>query len=256
MIKIQIEGRTPYEVAANLQEMVNALREPMGADATPQLDPYPDGAPVPTTPLPSPAPTAGYVPTPQPPAAVSVPSVPEPGTHLPGVVDSRGIPWDARIHAESKAIKQDGQWRNKRGVDKVLLSQVEAQLLGGAVPPAPTFAASVPIGPPAIPQPPVTAPPGAPAPAPLPVTGPPPLSPQPPVEDPVLTAIQLGDRLLSGAGLHGQEAMEGAGADLIEVCARHRMANLADLKHPDHCDMVHSVIAQLRDLCAKWQVAL
>lgn len=52
-------------------------------------------------------------------------------------VDSRGLPWDERIHASTKATNGDGSWRNKRGVDKALLEAVEAELAGGAVPNAP-----------------------------------------------------------------------------------------------------------------------
>lgn len=56
-------------------------------------------------------------------------------------VDSRGLPWDERIHASTKATNGDGSWRNKRGVDKALLEAVEAELAGGvSVPPSPTDA--------------------------------------------------------------------------------------------------------------------
>lgn len=45
-------------------------------------------------------------------------------------VDSRGIPWDSRVHSSSKAINEsDGQWKKMRGVDPKLLSKVEAELL-------------------------------------------------------------------------------------------------------------------------------
>lgn len=54
-------------------------------------------------------------------------------------VDSRGLPWDERIHAGTKATNADGSWRNKRGVDKALVEAVEAEL-AGAVPNAPTDA--------------------------------------------------------------------------------------------------------------------
>lgn len=42
--------------------------------------------------------------------------------------DSNGLPWDERIHASSKALNADGTWRTKRGVDKALVAQVEAEL--------------------------------------------------------------------------------------------------------------------------------
>jgi len=54
----------------------------------------------------------------------------EPLTNLtPPDVDVRGIPWDERIHASTKATNGDDTWRNKRGVDKALLAAVEAELL-------------------------------------------------------------------------------------------------------------------------------
>jgi hypothetical protein len=59
-------------------------------------------------------------------------------------VDSRGLPWDERIHASTKATNGDGSWRNKRGVDKALVEAVEAELAGSdAVPNVPEPAATV-----------------------------------------------------------------------------------------------------------------
>lgn len=56
-------------------------------------------------------------------------------------LDSAGIPWDVRIHAGSKArMKADNTWKLKPGVDKALVEQVKAELLGVQavpVPPAP-----------------------------------------------------------------------------------------------------------------------
>lgn len=43
-------------------------------------------------------------------------------------VDSRGIPWDERIHAVTQAVNSDGTWRNRRSVDRNLVDQVEAEL--------------------------------------------------------------------------------------------------------------------------------
>lgn len=47
-------------------------------------------------------------------------------------LDDRGMPWDERIHASSKAINADGTWRYKRGVDKTLIDEVEKELSGNA----------------------------------------------------------------------------------------------------------------------------
>ena len=71
--------------------------------------------------------------------------------------DSEGLPWDARIHASSKALVADGSWRKKRGVDDALVAQVTAELRAASqvglpaapavpVPPAPS--ATIPVPPP------------------------------------------------------------------------------------------------------------
>lgn len=54
-------------------------------------------------------------------------------------LDAKGLPWDGRIHAESKAKIADGTWRKKRGVDPALVVTVEAELrqVMGAAPAAP-----------------------------------------------------------------------------------------------------------------------
>lgn len=53
----------------------------------------------------------------------------QPDTGAPAV-DSAGVPWDARIHASSKATVADGTWRMKRGVDKAVVDAVTAELNG------------------------------------------------------------------------------------------------------------------------------
>lgn len=69
--------------------------------------------------------------------------------------DSRGLKWDERIHSAERSFNKDGSWRNKRGVDKTLLAQVEAELKGSAQqttvlplptpPPAPQTANDAPV---------------------------------------------------------------------------------------------------------------
>lgn len=61
------------------------------------------------------------------PPAPPAPPAPEPivyGANL----DSKGLPWDERIHASSKAKVADGSWRQKRNVDPSLVTAVEAEL--------------------------------------------------------------------------------------------------------------------------------
>lgn len=91
---------------------------------------------------------------PAPIAAGPVGTSPAP-TLAPGAsveLDSRGLPWDARIHAKGGngpgGVKNaDGSWRAKRGVnDAALVASVEAELRQALGAPAPTVAA-VPVPP-------------------------------------------------------------------------------------------------------------
>lgn len=81
----------------------------------------------PTMPAPPPAPQAIA------PTEPAAPLNPAPGVEL----DSKGMPWDDRIHASTKTKISDGSWKAKRGVEPALLAQVTAELKGGApLPPA------------------------------------------------------------------------------------------------------------------------
>jgi hypothetical protein len=77
-------------------------------------------------------------------------------------LDKRGLPWDARIHASSKAKLKDGNWKLARNIDPAVVVKVEAELFaarGAApanqVPPVtvaePEFVPPVPPAPPADP---------------------------------------------------------------------------------------------------------
>lgn len=89
--------------------------------------PLPNGAVAVPSPPPTPQP---IVPVAPPPGA----PIPAPGTEL----DADGLPWDHRIHAESKAInKGDGKWKAKRNVAAELVAAVQAEhrtILGVAAP--------------------------------------------------------------------------------------------------------------------------
>lgn len=95
------------------------------------------------------------VPAPHVPTSASVaPTAAAPTvSHAPAVeLDSKGLPWDARIHAESKNKIADGTWRKKRNLDPSLLAQVEAELyalMGAPVAPLPPAVAAPTIAPPA-----------------------------------------------------------------------------------------------------------
>lgn len=79
-------------------------------------------------------------------------------------LDSRGLPWDSRIHSTPATMTEKQVWRKKRGLnDEALIKRIEAELLGGQTVPAPVptlnpaaqipggaaVAASVPLPPPA-----------------------------------------------------------------------------------------------------------
>lgn len=43
-------------------------------------------------------------------------------------LDKRGLPWDERIHASSKALNADGTWRYRRNTPKETIEAVESEL--------------------------------------------------------------------------------------------------------------------------------
>lgn len=119
-------------------------------------------------------PAAAPASIPPPPSAASPVSNPPSAAATPApvaAVDAKGLPWDERIHASSRAKIADGSWRMKRGVEPALVAKVEAELRAQIPPAAPptTFAEAPANGAP------VPPPPAAAAPAPLP-PGPPALT--------------------------------------------------------------------------------
>lgn len=72
---------------------------------------------------PPPAATAPITTTPGP-VSLAAPAPPVGSVDL----DKNGLPWDARIHAESKAKVADGSWRMKRNLDPAVKATVEAEL--------------------------------------------------------------------------------------------------------------------------------
>jgi hypothetical protein len=97
------------------------------AASTPSVPAIP---PVPSAAAPA-VPATASPSLPVPPAAAPVPSAggsvaapPAPTNAL----DKRGLPWDQRIHASTKAKNADGSWRQKRGVDPAEVERVEQSL--------------------------------------------------------------------------------------------------------------------------------
>lgn len=88
----------------------------------------------------------------------------------PPEFDASGLPWDGRIHSESRALVSDGTWRKRRGVDAEVVKQVEAELRGATVAEEPQEAPAPTLPPPPPPAPAeVVAPPAPPAPPAAPV---------------------------------------------------------------------------------------
>lgn len=133
--------------------------------------------------IPPPPPAASVVPSPPPAAATPAPAA--------AAVDAKGLPWDERIHASSRAKIADGSWRMKRGVQSHVIEAVEAELRAqmgfvgqsgstAAFDAAPADGASVPP------------PPAAPAPAPAP------LPPGPPALTFGIVASRIGKAVTAG----------------------------------------------------------
>lgn len=108
-------------------------------------------------------------------------AVPVNSDSLAPAYDSRGCPWDERVHSSTKAVTKDGHWRARRGVDQNALARIEAELMSNQ-----TYKPSTYPAPPA----PVQLPPlqvEAPATAPLTIAptipfNPPPVAVAPPVQ--------------------------------------------------------------------------
>lgn len=180
-------------------------------------------------------------------------------------LDKHGLPWDGRIHAESKGKLTDGSWRKKRQVDPALVAQVEAELrqVMGAAPAAPlaqgvahaptpvsvaasTIAQSVPTG--AVPQP------VAPPPAPVPVAGAAPTMPAAPNVAPAGEVPQ--DARQQFVGLVGRasaaiQAGKVTQAEVTQICAAAGVPALPLLAN--RLDLVAHVAAQVDGLIASRQ---
>lgn len=90
------------------------------------------------TPTPVPLPPVPTAPgTVAPTASAAAPTIPASGVEL----DSKGLPWDERIHAGTKSKLKSGEWKAKKQVDPALVASVEAELRARvAATPAPVAA--------------------------------------------------------------------------------------------------------------------
>lgn len=180
-------------------------------------------APLPIAPVVQPVITSLAVPSvPVPPAPMDVttnlaaPLSPASGVEL----DKAGMPWDGRIHSESKSKLSDGNWRKKRGLDPALLSTVESELrqVMGAAPAIPVTAPIAPIAPP----------------APSPITT---------SQDPRASFVALIGR--ASAAIHGGKLTQ---AEVTEICSKAGVPALPLLAN--RLDLVDQIAAQVDALIA------
>ena len=64
----------------------------------------------------------------RPAAEVASPAAPDAGTPE---YDSKGMPWDPRIHSATKAVTAKGLWRYRRGVEQTDIDRIEATVQRG-----------------------------------------------------------------------------------------------------------------------------
>jgi hypothetical protein len=116
-------------------------------------------------------------------------------------LDSKGFPWNERIHSSSKELNKDGSWRKKRGIDDATVAQVEGELQQLMAIPSPTLSPAP--GAAALPSAPVSAPIMAASPSVLP----PPPPPVPPTADAQQGFINLYGKTMAAIGA-GKLTME------------------------------------------------
>jgi hypothetical protein len=73
---------------------------------------------------------------------VSSPAVPVAQAADPSGLDSKGLPWDERIHSGSRKFNADGSWRYRKNVPDETKAAVEGELRGLMAIMAPTIAAT------------------------------------------------------------------------------------------------------------------
>lgn len=120
MYKFEISADSPKELREKMIEFANEIKE---EENKTQLPKYLD-EPIEeiTSGFEKPVPLFSSESTPQFPAATVVVSTAQ------GEVDSHGLPWDARIHADSKTKKTDGTWTMKRKLDPEFVKKVQDEI--------------------------------------------------------------------------------------------------------------------------------
>lgn len=129
-------------------------------------------------------------------------------------IDSTGIPWDARIHASTRAKIANGEWRLRRGIDDATLNKVLGELKQVMDLPVPgsTFTAEELV--------PVTVrgeqwPTGSPVP------------PAPPVAPPAPAMLDNNEKFLVGGQVFTRGQLVGGGWDESAIVALEKLAPVA-----------------------------
>lgn len=111
MFKVVIDGKTPEELKARIREYLDAFGEQTTAELDRQLEMDLEKG------------------------QVTLPAVDNPveiqfkkPADLEYGLDSRGVPWDSRIHAVTQAKNKDGSWRTRRGVEPEYVKRIESEL--------------------------------------------------------------------------------------------------------------------------------
>lgn len=143
MFKILIAGKTMIELRTNVALFLAGMddftvpsersQEPRSRTATETIaaekaqfqNPFGAPPPMPNFEAPAPVPTFVASPPPLPTPAPVKPAAPPPNDFG---VDSKGLPWDARIHAVTQGVNKDGSWRYRRGVEDAQIERIESEL--------------------------------------------------------------------------------------------------------------------------------
>lgn len=138
MFKFLIEGKSIKELKENIEEFFNEFEElkphvegPADQDFITELAAKHPKLPKVEAEIEQPARST----RPEPEYPVVLPE--RPGASAPTLgndygVDSRGLPWDERIHSVTQAKVKDGSWRYKRGVEENQIKAIEAELASKA----------------------------------------------------------------------------------------------------------------------------
>lgn len=129
------DARVPLHVANAEPTAAEVFAAPLAPSTSPAPAPFTSAPPPPVT-------TAPTTSTPGPASSVAGAASVE--------LDSKGLPWDERIHASTKSKLASGEWKNKRGIPPERITTVEAELrasLGATPAPLAPAVAAAPLPP-------------------------------------------------------------------------------------------------------------